>query len=104
MRIRITRCTVALNRVVMAGEVLDESVGLNPRDAGELIRLGKAVEIPVAARPEPQPAAEDAAAGITVQAGETPRPSPALTTETAAGLVRKVKKRLSLNQTPNTKH
>jgi hypothetical protein len=73
MRIRITRHTVAMNRVVMVGEVLDESVGLSIRDASELIRLGKAVEIPVAVEPA---APLETATPDPGQAGVTPRPSP----------------------------
>jgi hypothetical protein len=73
MRIRITRNTVALNRVVTVGEVLDESVGLDLKDAAELIRLGKAVEIQVAGLP---PAADKAATTDPGQAGEPPRPTP----------------------------
>lgn len=78
MRIRITRDTVALGRVVIRGEVLDESVGLEANDAATLIRLGKAVEIPLTApgaAVEPNPAAPGA-----------------VTTETAAALVRGKKK------------
>jgi hypothetical protein len=85
MRIRITRDTVAINRVVTAGEVLDESCGLDPRDAATLIRLGKAVEIQTA----PPAEAVDPGSG---QAGDSPRPT-ALTTENAGELVRGKKKK-----------
>ncbi|MCU0836871.1 MAG: hypothetical protein MUC77_20960 [Chromatiaceae bacterium] len=72
-RVRITRHTVAMNRVAMQGEVLD----LAAADADLLVRLGKAVAL-----------APAAAGGDRGQAGETPRPSPAATTESAAALVR----------------
>ncbi|MCU0601294.1 MAG: hypothetical protein MUC33_01375 [Desulfobacterales bacterium] len=123
MRIRIARHTVVLNRIVMAGEVLDESVGLSEKDAIELIRLGKAVEVtvkdadtaPVNGAGEAveiqaaglETADDEAAAADPGQAGDNPRPTPlawaaetaieaaGLTTETAGSLVKKVKGRLS---------
>lgn len=85
MRIRVTRHTVALNRVVISGEVLDESVGLDRRDAETLVRLGKAVEIPVAVASVTPDKAADPGPG---QAGDSPRPPAVLTTESGAALVR----------------
>ncbi len=92
-RIRITRATVADRRPVMVGEVLD----LPDPEAALLVAMRKAEEIP-AADPSPGgsgfPAAIAAAAATEPgQAGETPRPSPELTTATAAGLLKKLKRR-----------
>lgn len=102
MRIRITRDTVALNRVVIVGEVLDESCGLDEKDAAVLVRLGKAVEI----KPPPSPEAmaveseiigrsEEKKTGADgADGGGDPAPAPAgLTTENAAALVKGKKKK-----------
>lgn len=92
-RIRITRHTVCLGRVVMAGEVLDESQGLTQQDAVTLIALKKAVEITVAPETVTEPAADSAATCDQVQAVETPRPSGPLDTEIAGDLIQGKRKR-----------
>jgi hypothetical protein len=81
-RIRVIRDTVVMNRVVMAGEVLDASQGLESRDAELLIHLGKAVEIERVPQEQPKPA--------KAKHKKPPDEHPAaggLTTETAAAIV-----------------
>lgn len=83
MRIRITRNTVAEGRPVMAGEVLDLSSG----EGALLVAMRKAEEI----KAEPETIANPAS--DPGQAGETPRPSPGLTTQSAAAIVAKFRRR-----------